>query len=203
MLQLYEVSADTTFSKPSDAACDVACFIYSLSDPKSFSYCASIYKVAGRDPGGLHSGPGQPQGSCWTSPGAQGTSALVAAPPLPGLVLNPSLGFLSLQQHYLDSQIPCVFVASKTDLPEASQQPGLFPAEFCYKHCLPPPFPFSCHSQGPPSTAVYTKLATAATFPLVSFTWWGSTGSTAWGGGRVPALPLPLCFGFSAAFGVI
>lgn len=111
-LILNEVSADTTFTKPSDAACDVACFIYSLSDPKSFSYCASIYK-----------------------------------------------------QHYLDSQIPCVFVASKTDLPEASQQPGLFPAEFCYKHCLPPPFLFSCHSQGPPSTAVYTKLATAATFP--------------------------------------
>ncbi|XP_077642916.1 WD repeat-containing protein 90 isoform X4 [Lonchura striata] len=111
-LILYEVSADTTFSKPSDTACDVACFIYSLSDPKSFSYCASIYK-----------------------------------------------------QHYVDSQIPCVFVASKTDLPEASQQPGLLPAEFCYKHCLPPPFLFSCHSQGPPSTAVYTKLATAATFP--------------------------------------
>ncbi|KAF2982021.1 hypothetical protein EK904_014089, partial [Melospiza melodia maxima] len=110
-LILSEVSADSTFSKPSDTACDVACFIYSLSDPKSFSYCASIYK-----------------------------------------------------QHYVDSQIPCVFVASKTDLPEASQQPGLFPAEFCYKHCLPPPFPFSCHSQGPPSTAVYTKLATAATF---------------------------------------
>uniref|UniRef100_A0A8U7MNJ9 Mitochondrial Rho GTPase n=1 Tax=Corvus moneduloides TaxID=1196302 RepID=A0A8U7MNJ9_CORMO len=120
-LILHEVSADTTFTKPSDAACDVACFIYSLSDPKSFSYCASIYK-----------------------------------------------------QHYLDSQIPCVFVASKTDLPEASQQPGLFPAEFCYKHCLPPPFLFSCHSQGPPSTAVYTKLATAATFPLVSFPWRGS-----------------------------
>lgn len=68
----------------------------------------------------------------------------------------------------MDSQIPCVFVASKTDLPEASQQPGLSPAEFCYKHCLPPPFLFSCHSQGPPGTAVYTKLAAAATFPLVS-----------------------------------
>ncbi|XP_009983108.1 PREDICTED: mitochondrial Rho GTPase 2 [Tauraco erythrolophus] len=110
--QLYEVSADTRFAKPSDAACDVACFIYDVSDPRSFSYCASIYK-----------------------------------------------------QHYMDSQIPCVFVASKTDLPEASQQPGLSPAEFCYKHCLPPPFLFSCHGQGPPSTAVYTKLATAATFP--------------------------------------
>lgn len=43
--QLYEVSTDTTFAQPSDAACDVACFIYTLSDPKSFSYCASIYKV--------------------------------------------------------------------------------------------------------------------------------------------------------------
>ncbi|XP_076207547.1 WD repeat-containing protein 90 isoform X3 [Aptenodytes patagonicus] len=111
-LILYEVSADMKFMKPSDAACDVACFIYDLSDPRSFSYCASIYK-----------------------------------------------------QHYMDSQIPCVFVASKTDLPEASQQPGLSPAEFCYKHCLPPPFLFSCHGQGPPSTTVYTKLATAATFP--------------------------------------
>ncbi|NXU80748.1 MIRO2 GTPase, partial [Oreotrochilus melanogaster] len=111
-LILYEVSADTKFLKPSDAACDVACFIYDPSDPRSFSYSASIYK-----------------------------------------------------QHYMDSQIPCVFVASKADLPEASQQPGLSPAEFCYKHCLPPPFPFSCHGQSPPSTAVYTKLATAATFP--------------------------------------
>ncbi|XP_032303605.1 mitochondrial Rho GTPase 2 isoform X5 [Coturnix japonica] len=111
-LILHEVSAETQFTKPSDAACDVACLMYDLSDPKSFNYCASIYK-----------------------------------------------------QHYMDSQIPCVFVASKTDLPEASQQPGLSPAEFCYKHCLPPPFLFSCHGQGPPSTAVYTKLATAATFP--------------------------------------
>ncbi|XP_075574222.1 mitochondrial Rho GTPase 2 isoform X6 [Pelecanus crispus] len=111
-LILYEVSADTKFVKPSDAACDVACFIYDLSDPRSFSYCATIYK-----------------------------------------------------QHYMDSQIPCIFVASKTDLPEASQQPGLSPAEFCYKHCLPPPFLFSCHGQDPPGTAIYTKLATAATFP--------------------------------------
>uniref|UniRef100_A0A8B9SAK8 Mitochondrial Rho GTPase 2 n=1 Tax=Apteryx owenii TaxID=8824 RepID=A0A8B9SAK8_APTOW len=111
-LILYEVSADTKLTKPSDTACDVACLIYDPSDPKSFNYCASIYK-----------------------------------------------------QHYMDSQIPCIFVASKTDLPEASQQPGLSPMEFCYKHCLPPPFLFSCHSQGPPGTAIYTKLATAATFP--------------------------------------
>lgn len=53
LLQLYEVSADTKFTKPSDAACDVACLIYDLSDPRSFSYCASIYKVSGRGPGGF------------------------------------------------------------------------------------------------------------------------------------------------------
>ena len=110
----------------------------------------------------------------------------MAVPRLPGLGCLPLAGdfSLSLQQHYMDSQIPCVFVASKTDLPEASQQPGLSPAEFCYKHCLPPPFLFSCHGQGPPGTTVYTKLATAATFPLVSFPWRGlSAGSRAWGGG--------------------
>lgn len=164
LLQLYEVSADTKFVKPSDAACDVACFIYDLRDPRSFSYCASLYKVAGRGPVGLQPSCGSP-----TSPRARS--------------LTPRWGFsLSLQQHYMDSQIPCVFVASKTDLPEASQQPGLSPTEFCYKHCLPPPFLFSCHGQGPPGTTVYTKLATAATFPLVSFPRRGlSTGSRAWG----------------------
>lgn len=51
--QLYEVSADTKFMKPSDAACDVACFIYDPSDPRSFSYCASIYKVTVRGPVGF------------------------------------------------------------------------------------------------------------------------------------------------------
>ncbi|XP_063171311.1 mitochondrial Rho GTPase 2 isoform X2 [Candoia aspera] len=69
------------------------------------------------------------------------------------------------KQHYMDRQIPCLFVASKADLPETSPQHGLSPAEFCYKHRLPPPFYFSCVSQGTLSTTVYAKLATAATFP--------------------------------------
>uniref|UniRef100_A0A8B9UB65 EF-hand domain-containing protein n=1 Tax=Anas zonorhyncha TaxID=75864 RepID=A0A8B9UB65_9AVES len=61
-LILYEVSADTKFTKPSDAACDVACLIYDLSDPRSFSYCASIYKVT--------AAPCLPGGCCrsWPSP---------------------------------------------------------------------------------------------------------------------------------------
>ncbi|XP_070616880.1 mitochondrial Rho GTPase 2 isoform X12 [Erythrolamprus reginae] len=68
-------------------------------------------------------------------------------------------------RHYMDRQIPCLFVASKTDLPESSLLHGFSPAEFCYKHRLQPPFYFSCISQELLSTTVYTKLATAATFP--------------------------------------
>ncbi|XP_036408265.1 mitochondrial Rho GTPase 2-like [Megalops cyprinoides] len=111
-LILYEVDVDMEFLKASDAACDVACLMYDVSDPQSFNYCASIYK-----------------------------------------------------QHYMDSSIPCVVVASKADLPEQKQQHGISPAEFCYKHRLPPPLPFSCDSQDAPSTAIYSKLAWAAMFP--------------------------------------
>ncbi|KAG7459778.1 hypothetical protein MATL_G00214280 [Megalops atlanticus] len=111
-LILYEVDVEMEFLKASDAACDVACLMYDVSDPQSFNYCASIYK-----------------------------------------------------QHYMDSSIPCVVVASKADLPEQKQQHGISPAEFCYKHRLPPPLPFSCNSQDAPSTAIYSKLAWAAMFP--------------------------------------
>nr|XP_033818923.1 mitochondrial Rho GTPase 2 isoform X1 [Geotrypetes seraphini] len=116
-LILYEVDVDTEFLKASDAACDVACLMYDISDPKSFNYCASIYK-----------------------------------------------------QHYMDSQIPCLLVASKSDLPELKQQHGISPAEFCYKHRLPPPCYFSCEIQEPPDTTIYIKLATAAAFPHLNNT---------------------------------
>ncbi|XP_005306170.1 mitochondrial Rho GTPase 2 isoform X1 [Trachemys scripta elegans] len=116
-LILYEIDVDTEFMKSSDAACDVACLMYNVNDPKSFNYCACIYK-----------------------------------------------------QHYMDGQIPCIFVASKSDLPEVTQQHGLSPAEFCYKHRLPPPFYFTCNSPGLPSTTIYTKLATAAAFPHLNDT---------------------------------
>uniref|UniRef100_A0A8C4SK33 Ras homolog family member T2 n=1 Tax=Erpetoichthys calabaricus TaxID=27687 RepID=A0A8C4SK33_ERPCA len=111
-LILYEVDVDTEFLKTSDAACDVACLMYDVSDPKSFNYCASIYK-----------------------------------------------------QHYMESGIPCVFVASKSDLTEQKQQHGLSPSEFCYKHRLPPPLAFSCSGPEMPSTVIYSKLALAAMFP--------------------------------------
>ncbi|XP_066545053.1 mitochondrial Rho GTPase 2 [Amia ocellicauda] len=111
-LILYEVDVDTEFLKASDAACDVACLMYDVTDSKSFNYCASIYK-----------------------------------------------------QHYMDGRIPCVVVASKADLQEQKQQHGISPAEFCYKHRLPPPMPFSCSGPDAPTTAIYSKLAWAAMFP--------------------------------------
>ncbi|KAJ8364149.1 hypothetical protein SKAU_G00129800 [Synaphobranchus kaupii] len=110
-LILYEVDMDTEF-KVSGAACDVACLMYDVSDPMSFSYCASVYK-----------------------------------------------------QHYMDSRVPCVVVAAKADLPEQRQLHRISPAEFCYKHSLPPPFAFSCMGFDSSSTSIYSKLAWAAMFP--------------------------------------
>lgn len=45
-MQLNEVDVEAQFLKASDASCDVACLMYDSSDPHSFDYCASIYKVS-------------------------------------------------------------------------------------------------------------------------------------------------------------
>jgi len=45
-MQLNEVDVEVEFLKASDASCDVACLMYDASDPHSFDYCASIYKVS-------------------------------------------------------------------------------------------------------------------------------------------------------------
>ncbi|XP_074178849.1 mitochondrial Rho GTPase 2 isoform X2 [Rhinolophus sinicus] len=115
-LILCEVDADSLLATAPDAACDVtcdvACLIFDGSDPRSFAFCASIYK-----------------------------------------------------RHYMDGQTPCLFVSSKADLPEGVALPGLSPAEFCRRHRLPAPTPFSCAGPAEPSTAVFTRLATMATFP--------------------------------------
>ncbi|KAI3365641.1 hypothetical protein L3Q82_010722 [Scortum barcoo] len=69
------------------------------------------------------------------------------------------------KQHYMESKIPCVLVASKVDLPEAKQFHGMTPAEFCYKHRLPPPLPFSSLLLDSTSKNIYTRLAWAAMYP--------------------------------------
>ncbi|XP_037588186.1 mitochondrial Rho GTPase 2 isoform X3 [Cebus imitator] len=69
------------------------------------------------------------------------------------------------KRHYMDGQTPCLFVSSKADLPEGVLPAGLSPAEFCRKHRLPAPVPFSCAGPAEPSAAVFTQLATMAAFP--------------------------------------
>ncbi|XP_063473062.1 mitochondrial Rho GTPase 2 isoform X10 [Symphalangus syndactylus] len=69
------------------------------------------------------------------------------------------------KHHYMDGQTPCLFVSSKADLPEGVAVAGPLPAEFCRKHRLPAPVPFSCAGPAEPSTTIFTQLATMATFP--------------------------------------
>ncbi|XP_070783715.1 mitochondrial Rho GTPase 2 isoform X6 [Enoplosus armatus] len=69
------------------------------------------------------------------------------------------------KQHYMESNIPCVLVASKVDVPEVKQFHGMTPAEFCYKHRLPPPLPFSSLFLDSTSKNIYTRLAWAAMYP--------------------------------------
>ncbi|XP_008312413.1 mitochondrial Rho GTPase 2 isoform X1 [Cynoglossus semilaevis] len=69
------------------------------------------------------------------------------------------------KQHYMESKIPCVVVASKADLAEVKQFHGTTPAEFCYKHRLPPPLPFSTILPNSTSKNIYTRLAKAAVYP--------------------------------------
>ncbi|XP_004604268.1 mitochondrial Rho GTPase 2 isoform X2 [Sorex araneus] len=61
---------------------------------------------------------------------------------------------------FMDGQTPCLVVSCKADLPEGVPQPSLSAAEFCLRHRLPAPTPFSCTA---PSPAVFTRLATMAT----------------------------------------
>ncbi|XP_056661716.1 mitochondrial Rho GTPase 2 isoform X3 [Monodelphis domestica] len=114
-LILFESEADTQLTTASSVACDVACLMFAVDDPKSFIYCTSIYK-----------------------------------------------------QYYMDGQIPCLFVATKSDLPEVFPQHGLSPAEFCYRHHLPPPCFFTSTGPSASSTTVFTRLATLAAFPQLS-----------------------------------
>ncbi|KAM5198238.1 mitochondrial Rho GTPase 2 isoform 7-T7 [Hipposideros larvatus] len=93
-----------------------------------------------------------------------------------------------LIRHYMDGQTPCLFVSSKADLPEGVALPGLSPAEFCRRHRLPAPTPFSCAGPTEPSTAVFTRLATMATFPWVPAPqplWWEACPHP-----RVPTVPV-------------
>ncbi|XP_064218346.1 mitochondrial Rho GTPase 2 isoform X1 [Aotus nancymaae] len=73
------------------------------------------------------------------------------------------------KRHYMDGQTPCLFVSSKADLPEGVLPAALSPAEFCRRHRLPAPVPFSCAGPAEPSAAIFTQLATMAAFPHLAY----------------------------------
>uniref|UniRef100_A0A8C6IP75 Mitochondrial Rho GTPase n=1 Tax=Melopsittacus undulatus TaxID=13146 RepID=A0A8C6IP75_MELUD len=110
-LLLHDVS-DADFLTDAETICDVVCLVYDVSNPKSFEYCARIFK-----------------------------------------------------QHFVDSRIPCLVVAAKSDLHEVRQEYSISPAEFCKKHKMPPPQAFTCNTVDVPSKDIFVKLTTMAMYP--------------------------------------
>uniref|UniRef100_A0A8C5DYP7 Mitochondrial Rho GTPase 1-A n=1 Tax=Gouania willdenowi TaxID=441366 RepID=A0A8C5DYP7_GOUWI len=90
------------------------------------------------------------------------------------------------KQHFIDSKTPCVLIAAKSDLHEVRQHYGLSPHDFCRKHKLQPPQPFTCNTTEVPSKDLYTRLTTMAMYPhmaqadLKNSTFWlrASVGAT-------------------------
>ncbi|NXL93090.1 MIRO1 GTPase, partial [Alectura lathami] len=113
-LLLHDVS-DSEFLTDAETVCDVVCLVYDVSNPKSFEYCARIFK-----------------------------------------------------QHFMDSRIPCLVVAAKSDLHEVRQEYSISPAEFCKKHKMPPPQAFTCNTVDVPSKDIFVKLTTMAMYPHVT-----------------------------------
>ncbi|KAK1886684.1 Mitochondrial Rho GTPase 1-A [Dissostichus eleginoides] len=69
------------------------------------------------------------------------------------------------KQYFMDSKIPCMMIATKSDLPEIKQIYGCTPLDFCRKHKMPPPQSFTCKTAAVPSKDIYTKLTTMAMYP--------------------------------------
>ncbi|KAI6075717.1 Mitochondrial Rho GTPase 1 isoform X6 [Aix galericulata] len=113
-LILHDVS-DSEFLTDAETICDAVCLVYDVSNPKSFEYCARIFK-----------------------------------------------------QHFMDSRIPCLVVAAKSDLHEVRQEYSISPAEFCRKHKMPPPQAFTCNTVDVPSRDIFVKLTTMAMYPHVT-----------------------------------
>uniref|UniRef100_A0AAX7SWM7 Mitochondrial Rho GTPase n=1 Tax=Astatotilapia calliptera TaxID=8154 RepID=A0AAX7SWM7_ASTCA len=132
-LLLHEVMPDIDFLTETDLACDVVCLVYDVNNPRSFEYCAKVYK-----------------------------------------------------QYFIDSKTPCVVIAAKSDLHEVRQHYSLSPHDFCRKHKLHPPQPFTCSTNEAPSKDIYTRLTTMAMYPhmaqadLKNSTFWlrASVGAT-------------------------
>lgn len=138
--QLHEVMPDFDFLSEADLACDVVCLVYDINNPRSFEYCAKAYKVCYRR------GRGERVFSCSQT----------------SLIWIPACDW---QQYFLDSKIPCVVIAAKSDLHEVRQHYSLPPLEFCRKHKLHPPQPFTCNTSDALGKEIYTRLTTMAMYP--------------------------------------
>lgn len=143
--QLHEVFPDFDCLSDVDLACDIVCLVYDVSNPYSFEYCASIFKV---------NLPSRVNVGTDTTRSLQGFSPFLASLSLP-------------QQYFLDSKTPCMMIAAKSDLPEAKQVFGCSPLEFCRRYRMPPPQSFTCNTAAAPSRIIYTKLTTMAMYPYV------------------------------------
>jgi Ras family protein T1 len=64
----------------------------------------------------------------------------------------------------MDSKLPILVVAAKSDEPPVRQQYTLQPDEFCVKYKLPPPHYFSVNKEEV-LKEVYVKLGTMAAYP--------------------------------------
>uniref|UniRef100_A0A8C6LU97 Mitochondrial Rho GTPase n=1 Tax=Nothobranchius furzeri TaxID=105023 RepID=A0A8C6LU97_NOTFU len=69
------------------------------------------------------------------------------------------------KQYFIDSKTPCVVIAAKSDLYDVRQHYSLSPHDFCRKHKLHPPQPFTCNTADAPSKDIYTRLTTMAMYP--------------------------------------
>ncbi|CAB1342417.1 unnamed protein product [Coregonus sp. 'balchen'] len=80
-------------------------------------------------------------------------------------VNNPRSFEYCAKQYFMDSKTPCMMIASKSDLHEARQHHSLTPLDFCRKHKLHPPQPWTCNTVDAPNKDLYTKLTTMAMYP--------------------------------------
>uniref|UniRef100_A0A8C7T2C8 Mitochondrial Rho GTPase n=1 Tax=Oncorhynchus mykiss TaxID=8022 RepID=A0A8C7T2C8_ONCMY len=72
------------------------------------------------------------------------------------------------KQYFMDTKMPCMMIAAKSDLQETKQLYALTPLEFCRKHKMPPPQAFTCNTADAPCKDIYTKLTTMAMHPHVT-----------------------------------
>lgn len=145
--KLHEVMPDFDFLSEADLTCDVVCLVYDINNPRSFEYCAKVYKVCVRR-----------LGKSWS---VEVSEALFT------VWLGTLIGCV-WQQYFIDSKTPCVVIAAKSDLHEVRQHYSLSPQEFCRKHKLHPPQLFTCNTNDALNKDIYTRLTTMAMYPWVS-----------------------------------